>query len=362
MKKSVNLLAIGIAAIFVLLISVGVIVKANAASQQTERLPVSVTQQKLSAFLEDTTLVSSKLNSPSIYWNGSLDKNYGFTSEECVGREIATGCTSVSYSGATGGTGFAHFLGCHLFGTSPEPYPISAGMVDGASDQGWILVSDIARFISGVRTLEPGDILHANGHAAVVLSATNDKVTVLQVVSSSNCKFSVSAFYVGQGIESPQAVLQLIENSRDGWIWLHPTETTSDADTHEARATDVSSAEQNEATAGQFPLEGTVTYTIQPYDTLWALACRFLGDGYRYKEIAELNGISEGGIIYFGRDILIPSDFPASQEEKPEKEKAYADDQLPPEDEWANQPAESPENPADGPIDAGELPIDIVID
>ncbi|MFS8534837.1 MAG: LysM peptidoglycan-binding domain-containing protein [Limnochordales bacterium] len=35
------------------------------------------------------------------------------------------------------------------------------------------------------------------------------------------------------------------------------------------------------------------TYTLAPGDTLWAVAQRFLGDGSRWREIQQLNGISD---------------------------------------------------------------------
>lgn len=52
-------------------------------------------------------------------------------------------------------------------------------------------------------------------------------------------------------------------------------------------------------------------YTVVPGDTLWGIAERFLGSGYKYSEIAVLNGLTSD-IIYPGQVLKIPtknSDF-----------------------------------------------------
>lgn len=49
------------------------------------------------------------------------------------------------------------------------------------------------------------------------------------------------------------------------------------------------------------------SYSIQPGDSLWNIAARFLGDGSRYKEIALLNGINDASKIYAGEVIRIPN-------------------------------------------------------
>jgi nucleoid-associated protein YgaU len=49
------------------------------------------------------------------------------------------------------------------------------------------------------------------------------------------------------------------------------------------------------------------TYTVTDTDTLWAIAKRYLGDGSRYPEIAELNNIPNPDIIYPGQVLTIPS-------------------------------------------------------
>lgn len=46
-------------------------------------------------------------------------------------------------------------------------------------------------------------------------------------------------------------------------------------------------------------------YTVKKGDTLWAIAQRYLGSGYKYKEIKDLNTLNSD-MIYAGQIIKIP--------------------------------------------------------
>ncbi|QLY32487.1 LysM peptidoglycan-binding domain-containing protein [Nocardia huaxiensis] len=48
------------------------------------------------------------------------------------------------------------------------------------------------------------------------------------------------------------------------------------------------------------------TYTVEPGDTLWAIAERFYGDGNRYQEIANASGIDNPDAIQPGQVLTIP--------------------------------------------------------
>lgn len=48
------------------------------------------------------------------------------------------------------------------------------------------------------------------------------------------------------------------------------------------------------------------TYTVIEGDTLWHISKKILGEGSRYREIAELNGISNPDRIYVGQSLNIP--------------------------------------------------------
>ncbi|BAW10037.1 lectin [Nocardia seriolae] len=54
------------------------------------------------------------------------------------------------------------------------------------------------------------------------------------------------------------------------------------------------------------PPPAAQTYTVEPGDTLWAVAERFYGDGNRYQEIANASGISNPDAIDVGQVLTIP--------------------------------------------------------
>ena len=47
-------------------------------------------------------------------------------------------------------------------------------------------------------------------------------------------------------------------------------------------------------------------YTVVSGDTLWAIAERFYGDGNRYQQIADANGIPNPDLIHPGQVVTIP--------------------------------------------------------
>ena len=49
------------------------------------------------------------------------------------------------------------------------------------------------------------------------------------------------------------------------------------------------------------------TYSVQPGDTLWALAGRFYGEPTRARWLAEWNGIRDPNLIRVGQVIRLPS-------------------------------------------------------
>ncbi|WP_433563293.1 LysM peptidoglycan-binding domain-containing protein [Nocardia sp. CA-151230] len=54
------------------------------------------------------------------------------------------------------------------------------------------------------------------------------------------------------------------------------------------------------------PPPAAQTYTVEPGDTLWAIAERFYGDGNRYQEIADASGIDNPDLIQPGQVLTIP--------------------------------------------------------
>ncbi|MEU0499505.1 LysM peptidoglycan-binding domain-containing protein [Nocardia sp. NPDC005998] len=54
------------------------------------------------------------------------------------------------------------------------------------------------------------------------------------------------------------------------------------------------------------PPPAAQTYTVEPGDTLWAIAERLYGDGNRYQEIADASGIDNPDLINPGQVLTIP--------------------------------------------------------
>lgn len=62
------------------------------------------------------------------------------------------------------------------------------------------------------------------------------------------------------------------------------------------------------------PSSGEVTVTAWPSEdsTLWGIAQHYLGDGRKWTELAELNGISDGNEVKPGQVIKLPAASPAA--------------------------------------------------
>lgn len=60
------------------------------------------------------------------------------------------------------------------------------------------------------------------------------------------------------------------------------------------------------AVAGTKPSEDYRIHTVVHGDTLWAIAKKYLGNGSRYKEIVNLNGL-KSNVIYSGMKLKIPN-------------------------------------------------------
>ena len=82
-----------------------------------------------------------------------------------------------------------------------------------------------------------------------------------------------------------------------GWIWLKNPEYCTIA----GSTTPASDPQPQPQPEPQYQ-----TYTVKAGDSLWAIAARFLGDGRRYPEIRELNGIASNNIIHTGQVLRIP--------------------------------------------------------
>lgn len=54
------------------------------------------------------------------------------------------------------------------------------------------------------------------------------------------------------------------------------------------------------------PREESINHTVKAGDTLWDLADKHLGDGGRWREIAEVNGVTDPRALQIGTNLTIP--------------------------------------------------------
>jgi nucleoid-associated protein YgaU len=105
-----------------------------------------------------------------------------------------------------------------------------------------------------------------------------------------------------------QADRNVVLYGRDGSaLWASDTNTDNPLPAPEPEPEPV--AEQVAAPAEEVPSPpppAVQTYTVEPGDTLWAIAERFYGDGNRYQEIANASGIDNPDLINPGQLLTIP--------------------------------------------------------
>jgi nucleoid-associated protein YgaU len=113
----------------------------------------------------------------------------------------------------------------------------------------------------------------------------------------------------------------LVLYAADGAAWSTKTETDAPPPPEaEVPAPEVTTAPEESAPApepvddaaesdgepGEVPAPAGRSYTVEPGDTLWAIAERFYGDGSKYQVIADASGISNPDLIHPGEVLTIP--------------------------------------------------------
>jgi hypothetical protein len=115
-----------------------------------------------------------------------------------------------------------------------------------------------------------------------------------------------------KGKKNVRLVLQddrnLVLYAADGPAWSTKTETDAPPPAPEAAAPEAAAPVVEEAapTPAPEPKPAQQTYTVVSGDSLWAIAERFYGDGNRYREIANANGIANPDLIHPGQVLTIP--------------------------------------------------------
>lgn len=107
-----------------------------------------------------------------------------------------------------------------------------------------------------------------------------------------------------EGTGADRLVLQddrnLVVYAGDDHKWATNTTTDQPAPARQA-------APEPEPVAAEAPAAPAPrTHTVASGDTLWAIAEQYLGDGNRYTEIAQFNGIDNPDLINVGQVITIP--------------------------------------------------------
>ncbi|MGW4842713.1 LysM peptidoglycan-binding domain-containing protein [Nocardia brasiliensis] len=101
-----------------------------------------------------------------------------------------------------------------------------------------------------------------------------------------------------------QADRNVVLYGKDGSaLWASDTKTDNPLPAPEPAAEAAPAAEEVPPPP---PAPEVRTYTVEPGDTLWAIAERFYGDGNRYQEIANASGIDNPDLINPGQVLTIP--------------------------------------------------------
>lgn len=118
-----------------------------------------------------------------------------------------------------------------------------------------------------------------------------------------------------EGKKDVKLVLQddrnLVLYAADGPAWSTKTETDAAPPPEpeaaaEQAAPDAAAEPVSEAAPAVEPEPAARTHTVESGDTLWAIAERFYGDGSKYQQIADANGIANPDLIQPGQELTIP--------------------------------------------------------
>jgi nucleoid-associated protein YgaU len=174
---------------------------------------------------------------------------------------------------------------------------------------------------------EDGNLVLAARGVAVWASSTNGQDVVrAEVQSDGNFVLYTADKPVWhsdtKGKKNVKLVLQddrnLVLYAADGPAWSTKTET--DAPPPPSASSEASSEGSAEPAAEPVaepaaeavsepeptPEPAARTYTVEPGDTLWAIAERFYGDGSKYQVIADASGVPNPDLIHPGQVLTIP--------------------------------------------------------
>jgi LysM domain len=169
-------------------------------------------------------------------------------------------------------------------------------------------------------------VLSSRGHAIWATDTDGQDVVRAEVQSDGNFVLYTAEKPVWhtntKGKKNVRLVLQddrnLVLYAADGAAWSSQTETDAPppppdpAAVAAAEATPTAPVATDEPTPAPppdpepEPQPAATTYTVEPGDTLWAIAERFYGDGSKYQTIADASGVSNPDLIHPGQVLTIP--------------------------------------------------------
>lgn len=221
------------------------------------------------------------------------------------GLDAAVSGSTITYKNAVPGSytltvsdakgKYADVTATFVLSTDETPVSYKDGKLAAVSS-----ASDAANFIKNIATVNVnGTDYAASGKRAVKIVAEDGSIDTSAksgetAIFTGNDTVTVTAtgynnpvtFTIGAGSSSAEEV--------------KPSEDTKPTGNQpEATASNVVSADKPTGTSG--------AYTVKKGDSLWSIAKEKLGDGARYNEIAELNGIKTPSKIQPGLVLILPA-------------------------------------------------------
>ncbi|WNV85967.1 LysM peptidoglycan-binding domain-containing protein [Umezawaea sp. Da 62-37] len=152
-----------------------------------------------------------------------------------------------------------------------------------------------------------GDVVWAtgtNGSGATSATLQDDGNFVLYTASGNVAWASDSGGNPGSRLVLQNDRNLVVYSGNGSSTWASGTNTDNPRPTPTQAAPEAAPVEQA-APAPAAPAEQH--WTVDPGDTLWAIAEKVYGDGNQYQRIADANGISNPDLISVGQDLVIPA-------------------------------------------------------
>ncbi|MET1074269.1 MAG: LysM peptidoglycan-binding domain-containing protein [Umezawaea sp.] len=145
-----------------------------------------------------------------------------------------------------------------------------------------------------------------NGSGATSATLQDDGNFVLYTASGNVAWSSDSSGNPGSRLVLQNDRNVVVYNSGGSSTWASGTNTDNPRPVP-AQAAPVAEAAPAAPAEQAPPAPAEQHWTVDPGDTLWAIAEKVYGDGNQYQRIADANGISNPDLISVGQDLVIPA-------------------------------------------------------